>query len=127
MHHDDARAIVECVEWARKRGLKLILRGAREGWKIAEYLAKRKVPVVVGPVMSSPRGRNEPWDSVYRNPAALQKAGVLFAIEGDLPDSVNDAPQAQYHSVSEGHFEAIGAKRKMRSRPPMTPSLMAVE
>ena len=34
---------------------------------------------------------------------------VPFAIEGRLPDRTTDLPQAQYHSVSEGYLEAIGA------------------
>jgi ABC-type antimicrobial peptide transport system permease subunit len=32
-----------------------------------------------------------------------------FAIEGELPARLIDLPQAQYHSVSEGYFEAVGA------------------
>jgi predicted permease len=34
---------------------------------------------------------------------------VPFAIEGRLPARTTDFPQAQYHTVSEGYFEAIGA------------------
>jgi len=34
---------------------------------------------------------------------------VTFGIEGELPARSLDLPQAQFHSVSEGYFEAIGA------------------
>jgi predicted permease len=36
---------------------------------------------------------------------------VSFQIEGQPLVSQNDAPQAQYHTVSDGYFEAIGATR----------------
>ena len=35
---------------------------------------------------------------------------VAFGIEGQAPWRENEAPQAQYHSVSEGWFESIGAR-----------------
>jgi predicted permease len=34
---------------------------------------------------------------------------IPFGIEGELPDQAADLPQAQFHSVSDGYFEAIGA------------------
>jgi predicted permease len=35
---------------------------------------------------------------------------VSFAIDGEVPAQASDLPQAQFHSVSPGHFEAIGAR-----------------
>lgn len=73
--------IVACVEWARKQKLEVVLRGAADAWKVADYLAKRKVPVIYGPVMSVPHGEFTPYDARYKAPAVLKKAGVLFAIQ----------------------------------------------
>jgi imidazolonepropionase-like amidohydrolase len=81
MNIGPAKNIIEAVEWARKQKLEVIIQGAREAWKIADYLAARKVRVIIGPIMSVPRGRHTPYDSAYRNAAALQKAGVLYAIQ----------------------------------------------
>lgn len=97
-----ANAIVEVVEWARKQKLELILRGARDAWKVADYLAKRKVRVIIGPVMSVPRGSFTPYDAPYKNAAALQKARVLYSIQS------GDASNARILPFEAGMAAAFG-------------------
>lgn len=92
MQINDARVMVEAIGWCKKQKLTLILRGAREAWKIADYLAAEKIPVLVGPVMAVPRGAYEPWDSVYGNPAALAAAGVRFAIQSNEASNARILP-----------------------------------
>ena len=62
--------------------LRVVLRGATEGWMLADTLAARKIPVVVGPLTSVPSG-DAPYDAVYANPGVLAKAGVQIAFQTD--------------------------------------------
>lgn len=60
--------------------LKVVLRGATDAWMLADTLAARKVPVVVGPMTAVPEG-DAPYDAVYANPGVLAKAGVQIAFQ----------------------------------------------
>ena len=61
-------------------GLKPIIRGGTEAWQLAEDLAARKVPVIVGPTTVAPSD-NDPYDMIYANPGVLAKAGVQIAFQ----------------------------------------------
>ncbi len=60
--------------------LKIVLRGATEAWMLADTLAARKIPVIVGPTVSTPTG-DAPYDAVYALGGVLAKAGVLIAFQ----------------------------------------------
>lgn len=69
--------------------LKVVLRGAREGWRLADTLAARHIPVIVGPTTETPPN-DSPYDELYANPGALARAGVLIAFRtNDAADSRN--------------------------------------
>lgn len=70
-------------------GLKVIIRGGREAWMLAEQLAARKVPVIVGPLTQSPGG-DDPYDAIYASPGVLARAGVTLAFQtNDAANSRN--------------------------------------
>ncbi len=60
--------------------LKVVLRGATDAWRLADTLAARKIPVIVGPMTETPDG-DAPYDAVYANPGVLAKAGVQIAFQ----------------------------------------------
>ena len=60
--------------------LRIVLRGATEAWMLADTLAARKVPVIVGPMVSVPDGE-APYDAIYAMPGVLAKAGVQIAFQ----------------------------------------------
>ncbi len=72
-------------------GLKPIIRGAREGWQLADTLAARKVPVIVGPTYAEPDAAS-PYDEVYSNPGVLAKAGVTIAFQTGGASNIRDLP-----------------------------------
>jgi imidazolonepropionase-like amidohydrolase len=72
-------------------GLKVILRGAHEAWRLADTLAARHVPVIVGPTTIEV-GPDEPYDEIYANPAVLAKAGVTIAFQTNDAHSSRDLP-----------------------------------
>jgi imidazolonepropionase-like amidohydrolase len=64
------------IAWAREQGVRLVISGAREGWRVAAELAAAKVPVVVHPVRALPAHDFDPYDAAFANPVALCEAGV---------------------------------------------------
>ena len=76
-------------------GIKVILRGAREAWQLADTLAARRIPVIVGPSMEAP-GNMEPYDMIYAYPGVLDKAGVTIAFQSSEASNSRNLP---YHAA----------------------------
>ncbi|MBI4718344.1 MAG: amidohydrolase family protein [Planctomycetes bacterium] len=77
------KSILDSIEFAEKHALRCVLAGAKEAWKVAETLARKKIPVLLGTPLSYPDSEFEPWDSVYRCAAELDRAGVAFAFASE--------------------------------------------
>ena len=74
--------------------LKVILRGASGAWRMADTLAARKIPVIVGPTTQLPQGEDA-YDAIYANPGVLARAGVKIAFQtSDAANSRNVAYNA---------------------------------
>jgi imidazolonepropionase-like amidohydrolase len=82
-------------------GVKPIIRGGNEAWQLAEELATRKVPVIVGPTTETPTDE-DPYDMVYANPAVLAKAGVLIAFQTASAADSRNLPYNAALSVAYG-------------------------
>lgn len=72
-------------------GLKPILRGAREAWLLADTLAARDIPVIVGPTTAQP-GASDPYDMIYANPGVLARAGVRIAFQTSDASNARNLP-----------------------------------
>ena len=92
-HFRDIRAAVELAE---EFGLKIIITGGADAWKIADYLKQKDVPVIYTRVESLPRTPEDPYDAPFATPAALRKAGARFAIATGSASGVRDLP---YHAA----------------------------
>lgn len=77
------KEIRDAVALAEELGLKAIVAGADEAWKIADWLKSKNVPVVINGTLKLP-GRIDPHDAAYFAPAKLAAAGVPFAIRSIL-------------------------------------------
>ena len=73
------RDIESAVEFAEQQQLEIVLAGARDGWKVAEMLAEKEIPVILGTVQSLPAEADDPYDKPFKNAAALVAAGVKIA------------------------------------------------
>lgn len=76
---DREAEIRDVVEFAEKEGIRLILAGAREGDRVASFLAEKRVPVILGPTQTMPSGPDAPYDESYALPGKLHAAGVKIA------------------------------------------------
>ncbi len=81
--------------------LKLILSHATAAWRIADQLAAKNIPVIVGPVQEKPT-RMETLDSRLENAAMLHRAGVLIAFQTSSDTGVRDLPLAVEYAVGSG-------------------------
>jgi imidazolonepropionase-like amidohydrolase len=62
--------------------LKAVLVGCAEGYRLAEEIAKRKIPVIVSPFGVGPR-RTETAELTIENAAKMHEAGVRVVIKSD--------------------------------------------
>jgi imidazolonepropionase-like amidohydrolase len=76
---DGERDIRNAVAWAERQGIRYVITGAREGWKLAAFLAERNVPVILGASQAMPAGPDEGYDEAYANAGRLHAAGVKIA------------------------------------------------
>jgi imidazolonepropionase-like amidohydrolase len=75
-----ARDIEAAVTFAEEQGLRMILVGGAEAWKVKELLAEKDVPVILGLVASLPDREDDPYDRPFQTAGELAAAGVTIAI-----------------------------------------------
>lgn len=87
IHVSSAKGIKQAVLFAKKMNVqKLVLVGAEESWRIADFIAENETPVILNRVHRLPTYKNDAVDMAYKTPKILQDAGVLFCLdyEGDM-------------------------------------------
>ncbi len=85
-----ANDIREAIKFGEEQGLRIILSGADEAWKVADLLAEKKVPVILGSVLATPSNPYDPYDTPYTKAALLARVGVQFVFStGDAADVRN--------------------------------------
>jgi imidazolonepropionase-like amidohydrolase len=85
IHSHRADDIVTAIRIAKNEfGLKAVIEHGTDAVRIRDFLAKEKVPVVVGPLLNvSPKV--ETRSASFENPTKLVEAGVLTALMTDHP------------------------------------------
>jgi len=91
-HADNAQTILYALKFAGDEKLSAVLYGAREGWKVADAIARARVPVAVGPVLALPTDRFDPYDAPFANPAVLARAGASVAIIAEDAENERNLP-----------------------------------
>jgi imidazolonepropionase-like amidohydrolase len=88
---DEEKEIRASVKFAADNGLKLVIAGGLEAWRCTDVLKEKDVAVLLK-VERLPSRESDPYDAPYANAAALQKAGVRFAIVSDDSENVRNLP-----------------------------------
>ena len=86
-HVHRADDMLTAIRIAEEFNLDLTLEHATEGYKIADILAAKQIPVVAGPMLLS-RGKYEVKGLTPQNPGTMAKAGVRVAIQTDETSAV---------------------------------------
>ncbi len=87
-HSHRADDLMTAVRLAEEFDFELVLQHCTEGYRIADELAKRKIPVSLT-LIDSPGGKAETAGLLEENAAILDKAGVKVAINTD--DSITES------------------------------------
>jgi imidazolonepropionase-like amidohydrolase len=74
------RDIRTAVDLAKEFGLKLIIAGGADAWKVTDLLKQNDVGVLYAAVHALPRSQEDPYDAGFATPEALRRAGVRFAV-----------------------------------------------
>jgi imidazolonepropionase-like amidohydrolase len=87
VHAHRADDMLTAIRIAEEFGLDLTLEHATEGYKIADVLAAKGIPVTAGPILFS-REKYELKEMTPKNPGLMAKAGVKVAIQTDEMSAV---------------------------------------
>ncbi|MGA0085359.1 MAG: amidohydrolase family protein, partial [Steroidobacteraceae bacterium] len=100
---DRAIDIQRTIDFARSEGVRAVIRGGAEAWRVAAQLASAKIPVILDPLENLP----DSFDSLgatLENAARLHQAGVQIAISLGSPQVQNAGKtrQAAGNAVAHG-------------------------
>jgi imidazolonepropionase-like amidohydrolase len=98
------KEIQAVIDFIQKEKIKVILYGAREAEKMVDKIKELEIPVILGSLLNMPSSWEDGYDAAFRTPAALQKAGVLFAFSSEryLPPLSVDLPYQASKAVAFG-------------------------
>ncbi len=103
LYVDRAIDIRRAVAFVRKQGMKPVIAGGVEAWKVADLLARDKVPVLIDPLVNLP-GNFDQIGATLDNAARLHKAGVTvaFSQSGDASHTARKLRFAAGNAVANG-------------------------
>jgi imidazolonepropionase-like amidohydrolase len=70
--------ILAAIAFGEKWGLRTVIQGGADAWKVRKVLADKKIPVILNSIEAAP-GDSVPYDEIYAQPGLLYDAGVKFA------------------------------------------------
>ena len=77
---DEIKQIQAAIDWAESKGIKTVIYGGVDSWRLAKELNKMNIPVVIGSVLDVPNRAWEAYDTGYTLANKLYQAGVKFCI-----------------------------------------------
>ena len=87
VHCELVKEMLIAIDFAKEFGFDVVIVGGSESWQIAPLLKQNNLSVILGPSHSLPTTVDDDVDQPYKTPAALQKAGVLFAINDNFEEA----------------------------------------
>lgn len=127
IHAHRADDIMTAIRIAEEFELDYVIEHATEGYLIADILAEKNVPCVVGPLLMGP-GKHELWKVKMETPGLLAQAGVKVAIQVDSSSATKWLPvhaglavrfgmdeQEAFKAITINAAEIIGVADRMGS------------
>ncbi len=96
------REIESVIEFAEKWNLDIAIAGGNGARKIADTLAEKNIPVILGPVQRLPQGEDTGYDDPNTLPGVLHDAGVEIAFATFNSSDSRTLPYEAANSVSWG-------------------------
>jgi imidazolonepropionase-like amidohydrolase len=83
IHCSIVKEMLIAIDFVKEFGFEVVVVGGSESYQIADLLKANDIAVILEQMHSLPTMVDDDVDQPYKTPAALQKAGVLFAINDD--------------------------------------------
>ena len=83
VHANTVMQMLAALDFVKEFGFDVVIVGGSESWQIPDLLKQHNVSVILQQMHSLPTSNDDDVDQPYKSAAALQKAGVLFAISDD--------------------------------------------
>ncbi|WP_290796118.1 amidohydrolase family protein [Flavihumibacter sp. UBA7668] len=83
VHCDIVKEMLVAIDFAKEFGMDVVIMGGSESWQMADLLKQNNIAVVLAQMHSLPTMMDDDVDQPYKSAVALQKAGVLYAINDE--------------------------------------------
>jgi imidazolonepropionase-like amidohydrolase len=93
--------IRQAIDFGEKWGIRVVIQGGQQAWKVRQLLAQKNIPVVLGAIEAAP-GDPEPYDEIYAQPGLLYEAGVKFAFSTGNGSNARHVPLHAQLAVAYG-------------------------
>ncbi|HEX3024414.1 MAG TPA: amidohydrolase family protein [Chitinophagaceae bacterium] len=113
IHADQVKQMLAAIDFVKEFGFDVVIIGASESFLIADILKANNIAVILNQEHALPATEDDDVDQPYKTPAALQKAGVLFALNDTHDESryrnlsFNAGTAATYGLTKEQALQAI--------------------
>lgn len=87
VHGNTVKQMLAALDFVKEFGFDVVIVGGSESWQIPDLLKQHNVSVILQQMHSLPTTTDDDVDQPYKAAAALQKAGVTFAISDDDPQT----------------------------------------
>ena len=103
--------IKTALNWIKEKGIKAILTGVSEGYRVTDEILESGIPVITGPVITVPGRSSDKYDAAYANAGKMAKAGIKVAIRSNDSENVRNLPWHAGFAVAYGmdKMEALKA------------------
>lgn len=94
--------IEEAVKFAQEEKLNYVILGARDAWKITDFLRENNVRLILGPVQVLPTREDYDVNLRYKVPGMLHEAGIQFAMSTGGSSDARTLPFEVGNAVAQG-------------------------
>lgn len=99
---NEAKAMIHCVEEFENLGIRPILVGAYESWKIIDFLKSKDIQIVLENTNALPESTDDDIWQNYKNPQILADAGIHFCISQQGFWEIRNLAFQAGHAISKG-------------------------
>ena len=113
VHGNTVRQMLIALDFVKQFNFDVVIVGGSDSWQIADLLKQHNVSVILSQMHSLPTAQDDDVDQPYKSAAALQKAGVVYSISDDDPQTrgknilFNAGTAATYGLSKEEAIQAI--------------------
>lgn len=113
VHADQVKQLLTSIDFVNEFGFDVVIVGGSESYQIARLLKTSNIAVILSEEHALPATEDDDIDQPFKTPAALQQAGVLFALNDNSDNtryrnmSYNAGTAATYGLTKEQALSAI--------------------